>query len=86
MRIQALGVSLGNPTNVLTLHSNIFFNIQHGDTTAGDNGYAKVVHILPTAVWQFPAQRRRWRLSAQYLIRAGNQCGPVFLQRGRRQR
>ncbi|HKW27987.1 MAG TPA: autotransporter-associated beta strand repeat-containing protein [Verrucomicrobiae bacterium] len=53
MRIQALGVSLGNPTNVLTLHSNIFFNIQHGDTTAGDNGYAKVVHILPTAVWQY---------------------------------
>jgi len=53
MRIQALGVSLGNPTNVLTLHSNILFNIQHGDTTAGDNGYAKVVHILPTAAWQF---------------------------------
>ena len=53
MRIQALGASLGNPTNVLTLHSNIFFNIQHGDTTAGDNGYAKVVHILPTAVWQY---------------------------------
>ena len=53
LRIQALGVSLGNPTNVLTLHSNILFNIQHGDTTAGDNGYAKVVHILPTAAWQF---------------------------------
>ena len=53
MRIQALGVSLGNPTNVLTLHSNVIFNIQHGDTTAGDNGYAKVVHILPTAVWQY---------------------------------
>ena len=53
MRIQALGASLGNPTNVLTLHSNIIFNIQHGDTTAGDNGYAKVVHILPSAVWQF---------------------------------
>jgi hypothetical protein len=53
MRIQALGVSLGNPTNVLTLHSNILFNIQHGDTTAGDNGYAKVVHILPTAAWQY---------------------------------
>ncbi len=53
MRIQALGVSLGNPTNVLTLHSNVLFNIQHGDTTGGDNGYAKVVHILPTAVWQY---------------------------------
>jgi fibronectin-binding autotransporter adhesin len=53
LAIQALGVSLGNPTNVLTLHSNVIFNIQHGDTTAGDNGYAKVVHILPTAVWQY---------------------------------
>jgi autotransporter-associated beta strand protein len=51
--IEALGVSLGNPTNVLTLHSNVLFNIQHGDTTAGDNGYAKVVHILPTAAWQY---------------------------------
>jgi autotransporter-associated beta strand protein len=53
LAIQALGVSLGNPTNVLTLHSNVIFNIQHGDTTAGDNGYAKVVRILPTAVWQY---------------------------------
>jgi len=53
LAVQALGVSLGNPTNVLTLHSNVLFNIQHGDTTAGDNGYAKVVHILPTAAWQY---------------------------------
>lgn len=53
IRIQALGVSLGNPTNVLTLHSNILFNIQHGDTTPGDNGYVKIVHILPTAAWQY---------------------------------
>ena len=53
LAVQALGVSLGNPTNVLTLHSNVIFNIQHGDTTAGDNGYAKVVHILPTAAWQY---------------------------------
>jgi fibronectin-binding autotransporter adhesin len=53
LAIQALGVSLGNPANVLTLHSNVLFNIQHGDTTAGDNGYAKVVHILPGAVWQY---------------------------------
>lgn len=53
MNIQALGVSLGNPTNVMTLHSNILFDIVHGDTTAGDNGYAKVVHILPTAAWEY---------------------------------
>ena len=51
--IEALGVSLGNPNNVLTLHSNILFDIQHGDTTAGDNGYAKVVHILSTAALQY---------------------------------
>ncbi len=53
LAVQALGVSLGNPTNILTLHSNVIFNIQHGDTTSGDNGYAKVVHILPTAAWQY---------------------------------
>ena len=53
LRVQALGASLGNPSNVLTLHSNVLFNIQHGDTTAGDNGYAKVVHILGTAAWQY---------------------------------
>ena len=48
-----MGVSLGNPTNVLTLHSNVLFSIQHGDTTAGDNGYAKVIHILPAAALQY---------------------------------
>jgi fibronectin-binding autotransporter adhesin len=53
LAIQALGVSLGDPANVLTLHSNVLFNIQHGDTATGDNGYAKVVHILPGAVWQY---------------------------------
>ena len=53
LNTRALGVSLGNPTNILTLHSNVVLNIVHGDTTAGDNGYAKVVHILPTAAWQY---------------------------------
>jgi fibronectin-binding autotransporter adhesin len=50
---QDLGVSLGNPTNVLTLHSNILFYIQHGVVAGGDNGYAKIVHVLPTATWTF---------------------------------
>ena len=52
-QVSAMGGSLGNPTNVLTLHSNILMNIQHGDTTIGDNGYAKVIHVLPTAGFQF---------------------------------
>lgn len=50
---EALGLSLGNPTNVLTLHSNILFNILHGDIAGSDNGYAKVVHILPGGAWQY---------------------------------
>ncbi len=50
---QDLGVSLGNPTNVLTLHSNILFYIQHGVVAGGDNGYAKIVHVLPTATWTY---------------------------------
>jgi autotransporter-associated beta strand protein len=53
MVIEALGLSLGNPTNVLTLHSNVLFNILHGDIAGSDNGYAKVVHILPGAAWQY---------------------------------
>jgi len=52
-QVAAMGGSLGNPTNVLTLHSNILMNVQHGDTTIGDNGYAKVIHIMPTAGFQF---------------------------------
>jgi hypothetical protein len=73
MRIQALGVSLGNPTNVLTLHSNILFNIQHGDTTAGDNGYAKVVHILPTAAlnYQPSGGAGDYRLKTSFVLEDG---------------
>ena len=51
--VSAMGASLGNPTNVLTLHSNVLMDISHGDTTIGDNGYAKVIHIMPTAGLQF---------------------------------
>jgi len=78
MRIQALGVSLGNPTNVLTLHSNVLFNIQHGDTAAGDNGYAKVVHILPTAAWQYQPSGGAgdYRLKTSFVLE--NNAGVFF--------
>jgi len=50
--VSAMGASLGNPTNVLTLHSNVLMNIQHGDINAADSGYAKVIHVLSTVqVW-----------------------------------
>ncbi|MEI9960426.1 MAG: hypothetical protein WDM76_04620 [Limisphaerales bacterium] len=52
-RVSGMGASLGNPTNVLTLHSNVLMNIQHGDSSIGDNGYAKIIHVLPTAGFQF---------------------------------
>jgi autotransporter-associated beta strand protein len=50
--VAAMGASLGNPTNVLTLHSNVLMNIGH-DTVATDSGYAKVIHVLPTAAFQY---------------------------------
>jgi fibronectin-binding autotransporter adhesin len=51
--VSAMGASLGNPTNLLTLHSNVLMNIQHGDINAADSGYAKVIHVLSTAGFQF---------------------------------
>jgi fibronectin-binding autotransporter adhesin len=69
LRIQALGTSLGNPTNILTLHSNILFNIQHGDINAADSGYAKVVHILGTAAWQYqPSGAGDYRLNTSFIL------------------
>lgn len=47
-----MGGSLGNPTNVLTVHSNVLMNIQH-DSQSADSGYAKVIHILPTSAFQY---------------------------------
>ena len=52
-RVSGMGGSLGNPTNILTLHSNVLMNIQHGDTAAGDSGYAKIIHVFPTSTFQF---------------------------------
>ena len=50
--VSAMGGSLGNPTNTLTLHSNALMNIGH-DSGGSDSGYAKVIHILPTAGFQY---------------------------------
>lgn len=52
-RVAAMGLSLGNPTNTLTLHSNVLMQIAHGDITNGDSGYAKIIHVLPGAAFQF---------------------------------
>jgi fibronectin-binding autotransporter adhesin len=51
--VSGMGRSLGNPTNVLTLHSNALMDIGHGSTAASDSGYAKVIHVLPTAAFEF---------------------------------
>src|SRR4029077_10312084 len=50
--VSAMGAGLGNPTNVLTLHSNVVMNIGH-DSVGSDSGYAKVIHIVPTAAFQY---------------------------------
>jgi hypothetical protein len=50
--VSAMGGSLGNPTNTLTLHSNALMNIGH-DSGGSDSGYAKVIHILPMAAFQY---------------------------------
>ena len=50
--VSGLGASLGNPTNVLALHSNVLMNIGH-DSALGDSGYSKVIHVFPTAGFQF---------------------------------
>ncbi|MGH7943191.1 MAG: beta strand repeat-containing protein, partial [Limisphaerales bacterium] len=51
-----VGQSLGNPTNVLTLHSNITMDIGRNSSypvpAADYSGYAKVIHVLPTATYE----------------------------------
>ncbi|HUA65619.1 MAG TPA: autotransporter-associated beta strand repeat-containing protein [Alphaproteobacteria bacterium] len=52
--LDGMGGSLGNPTNILTVHSNVTMNIVHGSEgypAAYDSGYAKVIHMLPTATF-----------------------------------
>ena len=53
--VYGMGGGLGNPTNVLTIHSNVTMNIQHtgsGYPAAYDGGYAKVIHVVPTAIYE----------------------------------
>ena len=73
LQTEDLGLGLGNPTNVLTLHSNVIFYIQHGVTAGGDNGYAKVVHILPTATWIFQpgGGAGDYRLNTSFILENG---------------
>lgn len=73
-RVAAMGVSLGNPTNTLTLHSNVLMNIQHGDTVAGDNGYAKIIHVFPTAAFQFQPSGGAgdYRLASSFILDDGS--------------
>ena len=73
LQTEDLGLGLGNPTNVLTLHSNVVFFIQHGVTAGGDNGYAKVVHILPTATWIFQPSGGAgdYRLNTSFILENG---------------
>jgi len=91
LQTQDLGLGLGNPTNVLTLHSNVIFYIQHGVVAGGDNGYAKIVHILPTATWTFQPNGGAgdYRLNTsfilenganlyQYSVNGGNGSGLVY--------
>ena len=52
--LDGMGGGLGNPTNILTLHSNVTMNLVHGTEgypAADDSGYAKVIHVLPTATF-----------------------------------
>ncbi len=73
LQTEDLGLCLGNPTNVLTLHSNMVFYIQHGDLAGGDNGYAKIVHILPTASWIFQPSGGSgdYRLQTSFILENG---------------
>ena len=49
--VTGMGGGLGNPTNILTLHSNVTMQIVHSENGVSgiDSGYAKVIHVMPTA-------------------------------------
>jgi autotransporter-associated beta strand protein len=51
--VTGMGGSLGNPTNTLTVHSNVTMEIVHTENsyTGTDSGYAKVIHVVPTATY-----------------------------------
>lgn len=51
--VTGMGGGLGNSTNILTLHSNVTMQIVHTENgvTGIDSGYAKVIHVVPTATY-----------------------------------
>ncbi|HEV2454295.1 MAG TPA: autotransporter-associated beta strand repeat-containing protein [Verrucomicrobiae bacterium] len=52
--LDGMGGGLGNPTNVVTVHSNVTMNLVHGTEgypASADSGYAKVIHVVPTATF-----------------------------------
>ncbi|HEY3861591.1 MAG TPA: hypothetical protein VGO59_06845 [Verrucomicrobiae bacterium] len=67
--VSGMGASLGNPTNVLTLHSNVLMNIQHG-SSGGDSGYAKVIHVMTAAGVQFQPNGGAgdYRLDSSFIV------------------
>jgi autotransporter-associated beta strand protein len=73
--VSGMGGSLGNPTNVLTLHSNVVMNIHHGSTPASDSGYAKVIHVLPTSGFQFQPSGGAgdYRLAASFVMETNSE-------------
>ncbi len=76
--LDGMGGSLGNPTNILTVHSNVTMNIVHGGEgypAADDSGYAKVVHLVPTATWKFQPNGGAgdYRLNTSFIMDNGAQ-------------
>ena len=61
--VEGMGSSLGNPTNVLTLHSGVNMSISHGNNN-NDNGYAKIIHV---------------QSGAQFTYRPGGGAGDYFI-------
>jgi hypothetical protein len=62
--ILGMGSSLGNPTNILTLHNGVSMDIRHG-ANGDDNGYAKIIHALS---------------GAQFIYRPGGGPGDYYLK------
>jgi autotransporter-associated beta strand protein len=62
--VEGMGSSLGNPTNVLTVHSGVNMDIRHGNNN-DDSGYAKIIHL---------------QSGAQFIYRPGGGPGDYYLK------
>ncbi|HEV2319756.1 MAG TPA: autotransporter-associated beta strand repeat-containing protein, partial [Verrucomicrobiae bacterium] len=54
LSFDSMGLSLGNPTNVITLHSNVTLQVGFDSrypVPAADNGYNKVIHVMNGATY-----------------------------------